>query len=348
MSDPQISVIIPVWNCDRYLRQAIESILRQDYQEFELIVIDDGSDDGSAEVAKSFAHDERVKIITQKNSGVVAARNAGLRLARAEFVAFLDADDIAMPSRLSKQLAFLRDHPDVAVVGSHITHFNDAEGELRTIKVNLTAKEVISGLETRNTLAQPSVMLRKSMAMAVGGYREAFKYGAEDYDLWLRLAEAHPLDNLDEVLTLYRIHPESLSHRRKYEQEFGALVAVCAHRRRMASLPDPVGESPTPLMPSDLARLNLSDQEESLFLPSLIGLLRPDSEAESYLRLTRRAWKLRRHIRPKELVRDCLAPGIFSLMRAGRNMEALGWLVRAFIVSPAGVKRMLFGRRVHR
>jgi len=335
MGQPHVSVVIPVWNAERYLKQAIESILAQDFVDFELIVIDDGSTDRSSEIAAEFAYDPRVILHKQANAGVVAARNAGLRVAKAEFVAFLDADDIAVPGRLAKQVAYLHAHPEVAVIGSNITYFSDADGVIRTQKFPSGAAQVAVTLETGNPLAQPSVMMRKSMALAVGGYRDAFKFGAEDYDLWLRLAEKHPLDNLPEVLTLYRVHADSLTHRHRHEQALAALIAACAHRRRVGGLPDPIENAQTPLATADLSRLNLSEAEEAAFMPSLFGLLaKQDAGADSFVSLALRAWHLRPHIPRGRFVRHCLALTISALRKSGRTSEAIVWFTRAFLTEP--------------
>ncbi len=342
MGQPQVSVVIPVWNGERYLKQAIESILAQDFTDLELVIVDDGSTDGSAEIAAGFARDPRLRILTQGNAGVVAARNTGLRAARAELVAFLDSDDIAQPDRLSKQVAYLLAHPEVAVVGSHITYFDDNHGQLRTQEFPTGSMHVAKALEAGNPLAQPAVMLHKSMAMAVGGYRDAFKFGAEDYDLWLRLGEKHPLDNLPEALTRYRIHPESLTHRRRHEQTFAALAAACSHRRRVAGQPDPLEGLHEPLTPADLALLNLSETEEAAFMPSLVGLLaKQDASPDTYVALMRRAWNLRRHIPRGQLVRYCLAPAISALHNAGHTKEACTWYARAFVTEPLSACWML-------
>ena len=343
MGQPQVSVVIPVWNGERYLKQAIESILAQDFVDFELIVIDDGSTDRSAEIVSAFAHDPRVALHKQANAGVVAARNAGLRLAQAEFVAFLDADDIALPGRLVKQVAYLRAHPETAVIGSNISYFSDDDGVIRTQKFPFGTARVAIALETGNPLAQPSVMLRKALAIDAGGYREAFRFGAEDYDLWLRLAEKHPLDNLPEVLTLYRIHAGSLTHRLRHEQTLAALAAACAHRRRVAGKPDPLEGLHAPLVPDDLTRLNLSDAEEAVFMPSLVGLLaKQDTGPDAYVSLMRRSWELRRHIPRGRLVRHCLAPAISALRKAGRIGEAFGWFARAMVTEPLSACWILF------
>ena len=342
MGQPQVSVVIPVWNGERYLKQAIESILAQDFVDFELLVIDDGSTDRSAEIVSAFAHDPRVTLHKQANGGVVAARNAGLRVARAEFVAFLDADDIALPGRLAKQAAYLRAHPEAAVIGSNITYFSDADGVIRTQKFPFGEAKVAMALETGNPLAQPSVMLRKSLAIDAGGYREAFRFGAEDYDLWLRLAEKHPLDNLPEVLTLYRIHDDSLTHRRRHEQTFAALAAACAHRRRIAGRGDPLEGLSKPLSPAVLPLLGLSEIEEAAFMPSLFGMLAKSEKAPGpHLSLVRRAWELRAHIPRGRLVRHCLAPAISALRKAGRTGQAIGWFARAFVTEPVSACWML-------
>jgi hypothetical protein len=335
MGQPQVSVVIPVWNGECYLKQAIESILAQDFVDFELIVIDDGSTDRSAEIVTAFAHDPRVALHKQANAGVVAARNAGLRVAQAEFVAFLDADDIAKRDRLSKQVAYLQANPEAAVVGSHITHFSDKDVDLRTQEFPSNSDQVASALESGNPLAQPAVMLRKSMAIAAGGYRAAFKFGAEDYDLWLRLSEKHPLANLPEVLTLYRIHPDSLTHRLRHEQTLAALAAICAHRRRISGRPDPIDGLHCPLTAADVMTFGLSEKEEAAFIPSLIGLLaKEDSAAEAYSTLAARAWELRRHMTRGRLVRHCLAPVISALRKSGRTGEAISWFTRAFLTEP--------------
>lgn len=335
MGQPQVSVIIPVWNGERHLKQAIESILGQDFVDFELIVIDDGSTDRSAEIVSAFADEPRVMLHKQANAGVVAARNAGLRLAKAEFVAFLDADDIALPGRLARQVAFLRANPEVAVIGTDITYFSDPKGVMHTQKFPFGAARVAVALETGNPLAQPSVMLRKKMAIDAGGYREAFRYGAEDYDLWLRLSEKHPLDNLPEVLTLYRIHPDSLTHRRRHEQTMAALAAACAHRRRVAGRADPIDGLRTHLTPTDLARFDLSNEEEAAFLPALVGLIsKQASSSVDCACVARRAWELRRFMSRGRLVRHCLAPAISVLRQSGRNREAFSFLVRAFVTEP--------------
>ena len=343
MGQPQVSVVIPVWNGERYLREAIASIIAQSFRDFELIVVDDGSTDGSAEIAGEFANDPRVSVIRQTNAGVVSARNAGLRAARAELVAFLDSDDIARPNRLAKQVAYLNSRPEIGAVGSYITYFDGKKGPFRTHEFPVGSSRVAEALEAGNPLAQPAVMLRKSMAIAVGGYREAFKFGAEDYDLWLRLSEKHPLDNLAEVLTLYRIHPDSLTHRRRHEQTMAAKIASIAHRRRRAGLPDPLNGLMSPLSPADLSRLSLSEVEEAILMPSLIGLLHGQSaDMEAYGALARRAWGLRRHIPRGQLVRHCIAPTISALRKAGRTGEAMGWFARAFVTEPLSSFWMLF------
>ena len=335
MGQPQVSVVIPVWNGERHLKQAIESILAQDCLNFELIIVDDGSTDGSERIAASFSHDKRVIIRTQENAGVVSARNLGLQVAKGEFVAFLDADDIAKPDRLSKQVAYLQANPEIAVVGSHITCFSDEAGELRTQEFPSNPDLVAMALENGNPLAQPAVMLRKSMAMAVGGYRAAFRLGAEDYDLWLRLSEKHPLANLPEVLTFYRIHPDSLTHRFRHEQTLAALAAMCAHRRRISGRPDPIDGIHGPLTAVDVMTFGLSDKEEAAFMPSLIGLQAKENfDSEKCAALASRAWELRMHMTRGRLVRHCLAPAILAFRKNGEPTKAIKWFARAFLTEP--------------
>jgi hypothetical protein len=335
MGQPQVSVVLPVWNGERYLRAAIESVLAQDFPDFELIVIDDGSTDGTAEILRSFTGEPRLIVRTQPNAGIVGARNAGLRAAGAEFIAFLDADDIALPGRLSKQLAFLRAHPEVAAVGTAITHISAEGVVLRTQVFPSGARRTAAALRISCALAQPSVMLRREAALGVGGYRETFRQGAEDYDLWLRLSERHAMDNLPEALTLYRIHGASATQTYASEQAFAALVALCSHRRRAAGLPDPLAGRTTAVGIADLPLLGLSADEESAFLPAIFGrLIKEGASAETFLTWLERAWQLRRHQPRGRLVRHVLAPGALALRRLGRQREAARWLGRAFLTEP--------------
>lgn len=342
MGQPQVSVVLPVWNGERYLRAALDSLLVQDFQNFEVVVVNDGSTDGTADLLAGYAHDARFRIHTQEPRGLVASLNRGLQLAQAEFIARMDADDVALPVRLSRQLAFMNAHPEVAAVGSSIILMDPVGRHLRTQVYPHGHAQVAVGMLHDCTLAHPAVMMRRSAVLAVGGYRQAFQH-AEDYDLWLRIAERHRIDNLAEPLLCYRIHSTSVSATQRARQVFAALAARYAHRRRVAGLPDPFSDQTSPIGPADLARLNLTEAEESEFSIARCQLAREDVNCrpEVILEALVRAWQLRAHHHRGRLVRKVLMPGVFALGRKDRMSEAVWWFGRAFLTEPLSTGWML-------
>jgi glycosyltransferase involved in cell wall biosynthesis len=240
-SSPRVSVVLPVFNAERFIAAAVDSILAQTLQDFELIAIDDGSTDGTpAILADRTARDGRVRIMHRGHRGVVAALNDGLREARADFVAIMNADDVALPQRLAQQLAFLDAHPAVAAVGTQ-SCLMLADGRLGTVTSLPQAPAALRVLMMRaSPLSSPTVMLRRRAVLELGGFRPQFAPAAEDYDLWLRLGERHELANLPDVLLFYRLHPGQLTGQAYEAGAIAALVAQAAARARQAGHPDPV------------------------------------------------------------------------------------------------------------
>ena len=205
---PFVSVLMPVYNAGRFLAEAIDSVLAQTYAAFELVIIDDASTDGSsAQLAAYAARDARVRVFRQaENQGIVAARNRAFREARSDsrYLAILDSDDVALPDRLERQVAFLEAHPDHALVGGH-TLIIDAESKPLGIRRYPVDYAQIRAVITRyNPIAQPAVMLRRSMLETVGSYSPEFPR-CQDYELWLRIAARYPIANLDLPVIRYRI-----------------------------------------------------------------------------------------------------------------------------------------------
>ncbi|HJV34457.1 glycosyltransferase family 2 protein [Geomonas sp.] len=207
MSGPKVSVLMPVYNGEKYLSQAIDSVLSQTMQDFELLVIDDGSRDRSIEIISGY-HDPRLRLLVNgENLGLVKTRNKAISESVGEFVAFLDCDDIALPERLQKQRSFLEEHPDFGMVGSWI-EIMDGEGVCREVMRYPAAPEEIPALLIfGNYFSQSAVMIRKSSLPAVS-YRSEYPV-AEDYDLWVRMATLAKVWNLPQVLTRYRVHTPS-------------------------------------------------------------------------------------------------------------------------------------------
>jgi len=206
-SAPPLAVIIPVYNAQRYLAEALRSVLSQTFTDFELIVVDDGSKDQSLRVIKQVAgSDPRLKLISRPNTGIVGALTDGIDTTRSPLLARMDADDISLPQRFEKQVAFLRDHPDHVLVGSQVLLIDPDASPIGPWAMQ-TSHEEIDGahLDRRWPVVHPSVMMRRSAVLAVGGYRKRYDT-LEDLDLFLRLAEHGKLANLPETLLHYRQH----------------------------------------------------------------------------------------------------------------------------------------------
>jgi glycosyltransferase involved in cell wall biosynthesis len=208
---PTVSVVMPMYNASRYVGDAVLSVMAQTFRDFELIVIDDGSTDGSAlTVRRAVGNPVQLRLIHQENKGVSAAANRGTELARGEFIARMDADDIALPSRLERQVEFLRGHPDYVAVGSRVMFIDDEGDDLYEMPgIHLTHEDIDRGLmEVEWAILQPAAMMRTEAMRKVGGYR-ADLHIHEDHDLFLKLAEIGKLANLPEVLLRYRQRPDS-------------------------------------------------------------------------------------------------------------------------------------------
>lgn len=207
---PRVSVVIPVFNRERYIATAIESILAQRFANLELILIDDGSTDDSRAVMASYS-DPRVRLVTsERNRGIPATRNLGLALARGEYIAWLDSDDYAFPDRLHKQVAFLERNRDVALVGSWRRAI-DADGrDLGQVRRWPCAPEEIRArLLFRCYVSQYSATGRAGVFRRFG-YRDDYPV-CEDFDLFVRMAETHRLANLPYVLVCRRLHAAGIT-----------------------------------------------------------------------------------------------------------------------------------------
>lgn len=225
---PRVSIVLPVWNGDGYIRQAVESIGRQTLSDFELLVVDDGSVDSTPAILSELAAvDPRIRVISRPHLGLVNALNVGFGNCRSEFVARMDADDIALPIRLETQVRALENDPRLGVVGSAITLVSKELRPQHTIHYPLTDREIRAALPSGSPFAHPAVIVRKSAFERAGGYRSAFIH-AEDYDLWLRMADVATLANVPEVLLYYRIHADQVSMTQAKQQVVSVVSAQIA------------------------------------------------------------------------------------------------------------------------
>lgn len=244
--NPAISVIIPVYNALPFLPEAIESILNQTWTDFEFLLIDDGSTDGSTQYIESI-EDPRARKFFQDHRGLVEVLNFGLSQARGELVARMDADDLALPHRLEKQIAFLQDHPEVVLLGTYVQEIDEHGKPIRAVQQEPTSHDKIlssfRGLHRWNPIAHPSVIYRKSAVLLCGGYRATFPL-AQDLDLWRRLARVGRLHVLNQPLLLLRKHSQNVSLKRAAEAMESILGIQVYHRVWDVTGVDIVSEQP--------------------------------------------------------------------------------------------------------
>lgn len=259
-SAPAVSVVLPVHNGERFLREAVESVLAQSLSDFELLAVDDGSTDATAEILGEYAaRDARIAIHRQANAGGAEARNRAFAMASAPLVANMDADDVASPARLERQLEFMRQHPDVAVLGGALAFIDEQGRQFGEWQYPLTDAEIRSAFDHTTPIAHPTTMIRKEAFLAAGGYR-ALLTRAEDIDLWLRIAERHAVANLPDVLISYRVHSAQTSVLDSEVQAHGTLAARIAARARAEGRPDPI-ETLERIDDETLRQIGATDQE---------------------------------------------------------------------------------------
>ena len=215
---PKVTVLMPVYNGEKYLKESIESILNQTFTDFEFLIINDGSIDNTFKIIKSYK-DPRIRLLeNEKNLGLVATRNRGIKESLGEFIALLDSDDVAYPKRLKKQINFLESHSEFGIVGSWI-NIIDANGKLTSVawKKNFVPEKIPAILLFHNYFTQSSITLRKS-ALPQEWYRPGFS-PAEDYDIWIRVAEKSKTWSLPEILVKYRIHENNIVKKENSTQQ---------------------------------------------------------------------------------------------------------------------------------
>lgn len=209
MSRPRVSLLMAVYNGEAFLDEALQSVRDQSFREFEVIIVNDGSTDRTGAIIEQWrTKDSRLRVLNQAHEGLVSALNHGLELARGEYVARMDADDVCVPERLAAQLAFMDAHPEVGISGTWIETFGTGPRIVRKYPVEHDA--IRSALLFESVLAHPSVMMRRSMLIETGLRYDSTRTHAEDYDLWVRAAEHTNLANVPSVLLRYRLHPSQV------------------------------------------------------------------------------------------------------------------------------------------
>ena len=241
---PAISVIMPVYNGERFLAEAIDSILAQTFSDFEFIIVDDGSTDGTARIIRDYAgRDRRIRPLHHEtNRGQSSALNTGIAAARGEFIAGMDADDISLPERLQKQIDYLRGHSHIGALGVFAREI-DADGQfIREVAFPQSHAWIIINMLFGSTSVGGSLaMLRRDELQTIGGYNASAL--ANDWELWTRLAERTRFANLPETLYLYRKHEASITVSQRQQLADAKRAALQRWLERLW------GEAPCPAFP---------------------------------------------------------------------------------------------------
>lgn len=323
MSAPRVSILMAVYNGAGHLPAAIESILSQTFSDFEFLIVDDGSTDGTpAILAEYTARDSRIVVTTNaRNLGLTRSLNVGLAQCRGEFVARQDADDLSDPGRLAAQVAHLDAHPRLLLLGTRYRAFRNEDDPGRVYPIPVGEREVAAALVQDNAFGHGTVMFRRAPELR---YDETFAV-AQDYDLFARLALNGPVDNLEQVLYHWRVHPGAVSARRREEQRAVRLAVSNAYIHELLARLDL-----ETLLRAALG--NRLDNERHRHLRRELWSATADAEARRTLRSA--FLHLRRHSTARSLPHLAVVP---VLLRAGCGAAALSWA--------AGVLRRRVGGR---
>lgn len=216
---PKISVLMPVYNCELYIKEAVESILNQTFDDFEFLIIDDASTDDTVNIIKKYT-DSRIQLIEKPiNTGLTHSLNYGLNIAKGDFIARMDGDDISVLQRFKKQIDFLDANPDVVLCGS----FFSIIGTNDVIIVPEDYESIKLTMLKRCCIGHPTVMMRKAIFDKYSLNYDVTKEPAEDYDLWIKLLDKGEIYNIQEVLLYYRLHISQVSVKRQAEQDMKAI-----------------------------------------------------------------------------------------------------------------------------
>ena len=213
---PRVSVILPVYNCEKFLLDAIESILNQTYSDFELLVIDDASTDGTRSILMGQS-DHRIRVLrNERNRGIPFCRNLGVREAKGEYIFPMDADDVAVANRVEVQVQYLEENLNTYLVGSNVIIIDENGRELRQESFPQTNRDIMKTIFVHNPFVHSTVAIRATAFRECGLYDERFPMG-EDYELFLRLASRYAVANLPQPLVKRRVHQWNISIVREAE-----------------------------------------------------------------------------------------------------------------------------------
>lgn len=236
--EPEVSVVMSVYNSEKYLKKAMESICAQTFTDFEFIIINDGSTDTSLSIIESYS-DKRIRLVNRENWGLTASLNQGIEIARGRYIARMDSDDISTENRFETEVDFLNENPDVGLVGSNYTIIDEETEEIRTTTNVFTHPDDLKSTQVIcNQYGHGSIMMRTDIARQLGGYDESVGH-VEDYDLWTRISRVVDIANIQDSLYLYRSVPTGVTlknHELQIRQAFAvrdeAFIHFLMHRRQ--------------------------------------------------------------------------------------------------------------------
>lgn len=214
---PKVTVLMPVYNAEKHLNEAIDSILNQTFTDYEFLIINDGSTDNSKNIILSY-QDPRIRLVENNlNIGLTKSLNKGIDLSTGTYIARMDCDDISLPDRLQKQVAYMDANPDIDICGTWFRYFGNT-GE-RTVFLPENHEDIKCGLLFYTTMAHPSIIIRKKKLLENNLYYDPAYISAQDYELWVRSLKYLRYHNIGETLLLYRLHDKQVGHR-DYDRQF--------------------------------------------------------------------------------------------------------------------------------
>jgi hypothetical protein len=343
MESPVVSVAMVLRNMQRFVGESVESILNQSFRDFEFVIVDFGSTDESRAIVSRYqANDRRIKLHVIPPCGLSEARNASCFLAQGKYVALMDADDIAFPNRLERQVAYLDQHPEIALLGSAIRCIGPS-GESRFLRsFPMTDGEIRSALQHSTAIQQTTVMMRREILGIVKGYRRAFAL-AEDYDLWLRVIEHFQVANLPEPLVHYRIHPGQISVQRLRQEVMCWIAARAAAQIRARGGADPLWETeeitPDVLTLLGVTQVDFAQALATAYFDWMNAMLQASND-EAVLHLVADLLELSRlaKIDRSMLSEACLNVAQIQFKR-GAYLASIGSTARAVSIRPVVVGR---------
>ena len=226
-----ISVLMTVYNDEKYLNKSIESILNQSFRGFEFIIINDGSTDSTTDILNYYSSiDSRIRVFHKTNTGMTKALNFGLSISQGKYIARMDSDDISFPKRLEIEFEFLENNPDIDLIGGAAQIIDDMDNVIGLR--NIGVKNPKKTLSHQNIFQHTDIMFRRSILKKVIGYREKFR-NAQDYDLWLRISDVSEIAKIPDILGQWRLNAGGYTIARNYEQNTETNVIKKFHQQRL-------------------------------------------------------------------------------------------------------------------